>query len=275
MAGYPTSQADFDSNVVKMKPEVHKVSDELAKCTQKSANVEPPPSFWESVGQALIGAVFPIAGIYFSVKQIEYLLNNNPEVRENLDRAEKAAADMIYELGQLLSPGNPFLMKVIADNWDAVNTKLTGASGPMDDSSFRANKTWTDTMGQRYADVPSMQKAALDGLLPLLDSMRQYMRTHADTIIQLWWDIWEEIVDFVIVALPLIAQFLAVNPLKWLEIAKSIADCVAAVLDTIKKLVTLVFDFTLESNRQIETLKASSSDVTGTHFGNWPKASLA
>ena len=116
---------------------------------------------------------------------------------------------------------------------------------------------------------------ALEGLIPHVDSMRTLMRDHADTIIQLWWDIYEEIFDFVTAAIVLASGFIQANPLKWVEIAEQIAECVAEVLTTVKDLIKLVFDFTMESNGQIETLKANSSNVTGTDFGKWPKAIIA
>jgi hypothetical protein len=275
MAGFPSSQADFDNNIAKMEPEVDRVKREVDKCTQKASDVEPPPSFWDYAGQGLISAVFPIAGIYFGVKHIERIINNNPEVQEQLAQAQQCAADILAELGRLVSPGNPFLMKLMADRWDDVNTQLTGVLQPLDPLSFVATTTWKDPMGERYAMVPGAQQAALEGLLPHIDSMRQYMRSHSDTIINLWWDIWMEIVGLVIDAIPLAASFLSANPLKWADIAKSIADCVARVLTAVKEMVNLIFEFTMESNSQIEGLKSAASDVSGTHFGNWPEARLA
>ena len=273
--GYPTSQSEFDEGVDKMKPEVQKVQDKIDDCSAKTNDVREPSGFWETAGKIGLSALFPIAGVYFAVEEIKYLLANNDEVREKLEQAASAAADLALEIGKLLSPGNPFIMKVVADNWDAVNENLTGVLAPLDDGKFRAITTWTDAMGERYSKVPAGQKAALEGLIPHVDSMRTLMRDHADTIIQLWWDIYEEIFDFVTAAIVLASGFIQANPLKWVEIAEQIAECVAEVLTTVKDLIKLVFDFTMESNGQIETLKANSSNVTGTDFGKWPKAIIA
>jgi len=267
---YPTTQSEFDSHIEEMKPKAEEVSEKIASCTA-SSDVEPPVGLWEAV----VGALFPIAGIYFGVKQVEYIIQTNPDVKKLLEEAEKGAQDLVLELGELLSPGNPFIMKVIADNWDSANRKLTGAVGPLSDDRFLATTTWTDDMGVRYAKVPAGQKAALESILPHLESMRVLMRTHADRILQLWWDIYEEIADFVIEALPLAANFIQANPLKWLEIAGSIAECISLVLKTIKGLVKDVFDFTKDSSAQIEALKSASSDVTGTDFGGWPRARIS
>jgi len=268
---YPTSQSEFKSSTDKMKPKLEEVTDKITSCKKKTDEVKPPGGLLEAV----VGAVFPIAGIYFGVKQIEYLIQNNPEVKKKLEDAQDAAEEVLATILQLESPGNPFMMKVLADNWDAVNAKLTGVVAPLGDGAFLATETWTDTMGARYAKVPAVQLAALQSLLPHLESMRTLMRTHADTIIQLWWDIYEEILDFVITALPLAANFLKANPIKWLEMAGTIAECIAAVLTTIKDMVKLVFDFTKESNGQIETLKSASSDLTGTYNGAWPPARIS
>ena len=274
MSGYPNNKGDFDEGVDKIIPEVEKVETKVRECTQKADSVSEPPGFWESLGQFALGTVFPIAGVYFSIKQVERLINDNPEVKEKLEEAGRIIVDVLAELGRLASPGNPFIMKILADSWDEVNIDLTGIKGPLDNGRFRAVTTWTDEMGTRYANVPSAQLAALEGMLPHLSAMRDYLRGHSDKLVQLYWDIWMEILRFIGEAIPLAAQFLSANPLKWVDIAKSIADCIKEVLATIRNLVDLVFTFTMESNGQIEALKSAASDVSGTDFGKWPQARL-
>lgn len=272
--GVPTSQADFDQSVEQIKPEAQKVQNKVDECRSTVDSVE-WPSGWERLQQGLLTVVFPIAGLYFGWKDLERILISQPEVRETLQRAADGVGEILYEVGQLLSPGNPFAMKAMADNWDAINSILTGAVGGLGDDKFYATSSWTDGMGQYYSQVPAGQRAALEGLVPHVENMRTYLRGHSTNIIQLWWDLYEEIADFVIEALPLAAKFITGNPIKWLEMAEPIAECIALVLSTIKDIVRTIFDFGMTSNGDLETFRAAASNVTGTDFGKWPVARLS
>jgi len=274
MTAYPTSQSDFDADVKKMTPKVTKVSGKITECREEVDKAKPPHSggLLGTLGKIGLSAVFPIAGFYFGAKEVEHILKNTPQVKEKLDEAQGHVEDMVAELGRLVSPGNPFAMTAAADQWDAVNRTLTGILAPLD--KFSATSSWTDEMGARYSKVPEGQKAAVEGLLPHVSGMATYMREHAASIVQLWWDIYLEILDFVSTVLPHAASFLSANPLKWLEVAEKIAQIVSDILTAVRNLVDKVFTFTTGSNSAIQQLKAATSDVTGTDFGAWPKARL-
>lgn len=61
----------------------------------------------------------------------------------------------------------------------------------------------------------------------------------------------------------------------WAHIAQPIADCIAHILKTVLEVADAIFEFTMTSNGQIESLKEGLSNVTGSEFGKWPEAKLA
>lgn len=273
MGDVPTSQAEFEAGVENMAPEAQQVEEAVGSCITTVEDVE-PPSLGQRFGELLLTAVFPLAGGYFLYRDIKLILANKPAVLEKLNEAGGGVGDILSEIGQLLSPGNPFAMKAMATSWDEINRILTGTVGPMSDSFFYAPRTWTDSVGVRYAGVPSQQKGALEGLIPHVGSMREYLRQHADTLIKHWWDLCLEITDLVIDAIPLASKFISANPLKWLDVAEPIAQCIARVLKAVRNIANLLFEFTMESNSQIEVLNADVSNVTGSVFGKWPEAAF-
>lgn len=272
--GIPTSQADFDAGVEKITPEIRKVEDKIEDCKTDVRDVE-WPSGWERVGQGLLTVLFPISGFYFAWKDIERLIADQPAVLAKLDEAAQGTADIAAEVAQLLSPGNPFALKAMANEWDAINVVLTGVVGSLGDDKFYATSSWQDGMGRYYANVPAGQRAALEGLIPHVDNMRSYLRTHSDNIIQLWWNLYEEVVAFAIDAIPLGSQFIQANPIKWLEMAEPIAECIARVLEAVQAVVALIFEFGMQSNSDLEGFRASASNTVGTDFGRWPVARLS
>ncbi|GAA3593354.1 hypothetical protein GCM10022198_16520 [Klugiella xanthotipulae] len=269
----PTTQAELDNQVNKLKPEIARVSAELTSCKEKVSEVE-APSGWDRFGQIILTGIFPVAGFYFGYKEIERIIATQPAVQEKLNEAETAVSDILSELGELMSPGNPFIMKTMADSWDEVNRHLTGSVGPMADESFCATTSWTDAMGQQYSKLPAIQRAALEGLLPHVDSMRTLLRTHATDIVDLWGDLIEEIFDLAIDAIPLASKFINANPLKWLELAEPIADCIARFLEAILNIGTRIREFTMASYGRIDTLKSDMSNISGSYHGSWPVARL-
>lgn len=274
MAGIPASQAEFQSDVDEIVPAIEKVQGKVEECQVKVRDVD-WPSGWERLGQALLTAVFPIAGFVFAWKDIERLIADQPAVQALLDQAAQGAADIAAEVAQLMSPGNPFALKGMANEWDNIYTILSGVAGSISGDKFYATETWKDGMGVYYAKVPDGQSAALQGMLPHIENMRSYLREHADEILRLWADLCEEIADFVIEAVPLASKFISANPLKWVDMAQPIADCIAHVLTTVKDIVRLIFDFGMTSNSNLEQFRANASNVEGTDFGKWPIARLS
>jgi hypothetical protein len=272
--GIPTSQADFDAGVEEITPKIGEVETKIDECQAKVRDID-WPSGWERLGQGLITALFPIAGFYFGAKDIERLIADQPAVQAMLEQAAEGAADIAEEVAQLLSPGNPFALKMMANEWDNINTVLTGVVGSLGDDKFYATASWQDGMGRYYANVPAGQRAALEGLVPHVENMRTYLREHSDNIIRLWWDLYEEVVSFVIDAIPLASKFISANPIKWLDMAEPIADCIARVLEAVQNIVSLIFEFGMASNSNLESFRASASNTAGTDFGKWPVARLS
>lgn len=270
----PTSQTELSTATEKMKPDTREVKSEIGNCIDKVDSVEMPTGL-ERLGEALLLTVFPLSGFYFGYRDIKWIIANQPAVREKLEQAKEGTEEILLKLGELLSPGNPFAMKEMAEGWDEVLTHLTGTISPISPESFYATETWTDGLGRGYSRVPSKQKGAVEGVIPHVESMRDFLRTHADTLIQHWWRLAKAIANFYIEAIPLASQFISANPLKWADIAQPIADCIAHILKTVLEVADAIFEFTMTSNGQIESLKEGLSYVTGSEFGKWPKAELA
>ncbi|WP_136585509.1 hypothetical protein [Microbacterium hydrothermale] len=269
----PADQGQLEEMTAQLRPTVHQTQDKVDECRAKVDSVH-EPSGWERLGQALLTTVFPVAGFYFAWKELESILMNKPEVRRILDEAASSLEAVLTELAKLLSPGNPFAMRSMADQWDAVNTALTGVVAAIGDDRFYATSSWTDDMGRLYANVPAGQRGALEGLVPHVDNMRTFLRDHATRIIDLWYQLAVNVAKFVIEALPKAAAFITGNPLKWVDLATPIAEAISTILQLILDTAQTIYDFTRESNTQIETFKSNASNVTGTDFGRWPVARL-
>jgi hypothetical protein len=268
----PGDQDSFTAQAEKMVPEVNKLGDEIEGCLKKIESANFSDGGLAKVVKFSL-KLSPV-GLLMGSDQADTVRDSLPKVKAALRRAHGAVEDIVDELGRLANPGHPFTMRHVADNWDAVNTKLTGVVAPLDDGKFYATETWTDDMGRRYKNVPAGQQAALKNLIARLESMRTVLRKHADQILQMWWEIVEEIWVFVAESLPLAAAFVQFNPLKWLEVAESIADVVEHVLIAVKNLVGIVVTFVTASTKEIQALGEATSDATGTDMGAWPKARL-
>lgn len=269
----PENQEDLDTATATLKSDTDEVVDGVESCIKKVSDVE-LPSIQERIGEQLFSAVFPMAGFYFGFRDIQWLIANQPAVAEKLSAAKEGAESIALQIVQLLSPGNPFALKAIAEGWDDVHSFLTGTISPISPHSFYATETWTDRMGVKYSRVPDKQLAALNAVIPQVASLRDFVRDHADTLISHWWKLCKTIALFVIEALPLAAKFISANPLKWADIAEPIAECVSHVLKTVTEVADAIFEFTMTSNAQIEGVKEALSDKTGTDFGSWPSAAL-
>lgn len=272
--GLPTTKEELDKGCSEMRPNVEKVGAKISECKQKVDDVH-EPSGWERAGEALFTVMFPVAGFYFGWRDLERIIASQPEVRQKLDEAGKGIADMMVEVIKLTSPGNPFAMKGMADEWDKVNRLLTGTVEAIDAGRFAATMSWTDSLGQRYAKVPGVQKAALAGAIPLVTNMAGYLRAQSASILKAWWDVVEKIADFVIEGIQVAAKFISANPINWLDKAQDIAAAIATVLRAIKDLVKIAVEYGMKSQTELEKFKSAASNVTGTDFGKWPTALLA
>jgi hypothetical protein len=270
----PSSQAELDQGYTELKSEPERMNDEIERCKAKVDSIE-WPSGWERAGQLLLTAVFPVAGFYFAYQDLERIIASQPAVRDALNEASQKIGEVLILIGNLSSPGNPFAMKEMANQWDGVNNILTGAVGGLADAQFVATTSWTDDMGQRYANVPAGQRAALEGLIPHINNMRTFLRDHSTEILKLWWELINIVVQWVIDAIPLASKFITGNPLKWVELAQPIADAVAHVLQLIQDIAQRIGQFVFDSAAQIESFRGAASDATGTDFGAWPRAQIS
>lgn len=182
-------------------------------------------------------------------------------------------ADFLAEVAQLMAPGWPFWFLDSSEDWLKVKSDLTGQKAFLTDGAaiaLPATVSWEAPEARVYKAMPGAQSAAIDGVAGKAGDLGDHLHDHGMQIIDLWFDIGMAMIDYVQLAGESVANFLTLDPTKWLDIVSEIVDTVSNLIDYVQQILQLIKDQWTSTQNAMYDLKADFADLSGSVAGAWP-----
>lgn len=207
-------------------------------------------------------------------KFLDWFSNAMSEVRENLVKASEKFAEFLAAVADYLSPGNPFVMQRMSDDWVLVKTKITGSKTTITGEYLRADSTWKGATGDRYGDLAGRQRLAIDTLAGYTDSMINFLSDYSKKILEAWIDFGSRLLVYMIDQVDAAAAFITADPLEWLDVVPKIVTLCTNIASLGVDLAALLAKNFTASKDMADQLKQDMANMSGFPTGAWPSATI-
>ncbi len=242
-------ESEFNQNVEQIQTDTDSMRDEINKCIDKYNNHD--FGCWND------------------------LINSGTQdkIREAINALQTKWTEFTTEMAKLASPGWPFWFLDRSDDWLEVKRKLTGQLAFLTGGagiSLPATITWDSPDARTYKTMPGAQADALSGMSSNAGSLADHLHAHGLGIVNLWFDLGDEFIDFAQLIAGSVARFISADPLKWLDIVPEIVAVVNDLVDFVQGLFKLIRDRWTDTIAAMHSLKSDFADMSGSVAGKWP-----
>jgi uncharacterized protein YoxC len=245
MTAHPVDLPTFNSNVEGINTDTNDMTDGINKCVDKFNTTD--WGCWTELFDS--GTV--------------------DKIKSALETLVDLWNKVLAELAKLASPGNPFWFWDSSDSWLEVKKLLSGNTmsiGP----GLPAIDSWSAPEARLYKNMPDAQISAITRSAGHADSLAGHLEGHGTQIINLWLDLGNQFVDYAQLVAGEVANYLSLDPTKWLDVVNQIVETVNNIIDFVQDLVQLVIDQWNATHDAMYALKSDFADQSGTVQGAWP-----
>src|SRR5690606_16761320 len=130
--------------------------------------------------------------------------------------ARDALIDILAQVADFMSPGNPFVMAGKAEDWNSVLRLVSGQIGELNPTLFEGVGSWSGRSGYRYRGLPDQQAAALSGVKSHISALSSTLSGHATAIVREWIELAATVLKYLIEQTENASRFVTADPLEWL-----------------------------------------------------------
>lgn len=250
----PTDEGTFTTLITNVNEGLGETRDSLAECSDTYNTKKDDISLWQ--------------------KFLDWFTEKMREVADKLNEAVEAFNEFMRTIADYLSPGNPFVMYAIRDEWLEAKRKVTSSQSTITSGYLKADTTWKGDPGSGYADLAQRQHDAAVTVAGYTDSMMNFLADYAQKILDAWIDFGARLITYFIDQVDAAAAFVTADPLEWLDIVPKIVEVCTNLAQLAVDLGELMAKNFTESKTIADQLKQDMANLSGFPTGAWPPATI-